>query len=75
MRVLFLLVPLALSGCIQQFESAPVTLQTERGQVVCQLYGINQVVYDTATAWPSNMTEEEADAYCVAEGNRLLPAS
>lgn len=74
MRAVFLLAPFALAGCIQQYESQPVTLQTEAGQVICQLYGMNQVVYDTAIAWPETMTEEAADGYCVAEGNRILNA-
>lgn len=75
MRAIVLLIPLALSGCIslKTFESEPVQLQTPKGEVVCQLYGINQTSHDTAIAWPEAMTEEEADGYCLAEGTRRLP--
>ncbi|CAM4087023.1 hypothetical protein [Palleronia rufa] len=73
MRALFLLAPFALAGCTQ-YESLPVTLRTDGGQVTCQLYGINQVYFDTAISWPETMTEKVADGYCVAEGRRILNA-
>lgn len=62
----------ALAGCsIKQFESAPVTVQTPKGPVVCQLYTRNMVEWDRAISRPDSMGVQEADAICVAEGKRI----
>ncbi|TDL74233.1 hypothetical protein E2L08_16110 [Palleronia sediminis] len=69
-----LALPLVLSACISErsFESEPVVLQSDRGPVTCQLYGINQVMLDRALTRPAVMSDEEANAICRAEGYRLL---
>ena len=60
------------SGCtIASLETEPVTLKTDKGEVVCQLYDRNTVIFDRAIHMPHAMHIEEADALCRAEGDRL----
>lgn len=67
---------LILTGCLspQYFESDPVKLTTPKGVVICQLYKQNQVIWDRAIDRPESMSVAEADAYCIAEGQRRLEA-
>ena len=59
-------------GCtITSFETEPVTLKTNKGEVVCQLYERNTVIFDRVIHMPHAMHVEEADALCRAEGERL----
>jgi hypothetical protein len=60
------------SGCTtKSFETEPVTLKTDKGDVVCQLYGRNTVIFDHVIHMPHAMHVEEANALCRAEGERL----
>ncbi len=74
--VLFLPLVAGLSGCIpspEDVESAPVKVQTPKGEVTCQLYRLDRVIWDRATDFPADkMSVPEADAYCKQEGQRRL---
>jgi len=60
------------SGCTtKSFETEPVTLKTDKGDVVCQLYDRNTVIFDHVIHMPHAMHVEEANALCRAEGERL----
>lgn len=67
-------VSVALAGCVspQALETEPVTLKTPKGVVTCQLYTLDQVTWDRATAWPKGLTAEKADRLCREEGARRL---
>ncbi|WP_170480607.1 hypothetical protein [Ruegeria arenilitoris] len=73
-----LTVPLVavLSGCIptpEDLETTPVTVQTPKGEVTCQLYRQDRVSWDRAINFPATkMSVPEADAYCRQEGQRRL---
>ncbi len=73
-----LLLPIlaGLSACVpspEKLESEPVTVQTPKGAVTCQLYTRNTVIWDRAIDFPATkMSVAEADAYCKQEGQRLL---
>ena len=60
------------SGCtLASFETEPVTLKTDKGEVVCQLYDRHTVIFDRVIHMPYAMYVEEADALCRAESERL----
>ena len=62
-----------LAGCIgdpRDYETTPVSLETSKGTVVCQLYTPERVLWDRSISRPQNMTVEEADNICRAEGER-----
>ena len=60
------------SGCtLASFETEPVTLKTDKGEVVCQLYDRYTVIFDRVIHMPYAMHIAEADALCRAEGERL----
>ena len=62
---------LALSACTpKDYESAPVTLNTPQGPVVCQLYTKNMLDWDRSISRPNAMSVETADALCKEEGRR-----
>jgi hypothetical protein len=54
------------------YETEPVTLQTDKGEVVCQLYSAKSVILDRALHMPHAMHIAEADALCRAEGERRM---
>ncbi len=54
------------------FETDPVTLTTDMGDVVCQLYSNKTVVLDRAIHMPRAMHVGEADALCHQEGERRM---
>ncbi len=61
----------ALAACSpKQFESAPVTVDTAQGPVVCQLYTKNLTDWDRSISHPDAMSVAEADRVCEAEGLR-----
>jgi hypothetical protein len=61
------------SGCTPaDFETDPVTLTTDMGDVVCQLYSNKTVVLDRAIHMPHAMHVGEADALCRQEGERRM---
>ena len=66
----------ALSGCIDQqsFATTPVQVETEKGTVICQLYTLDQVLWDEAIAVPAGMSIQEGNRVCISEGNRRLTA-
>lgn len=51
-------------------ETTPVQVATEKGVVTCQLYTRDQVLWDRSINRPTSMDVREADAVCIAEGNR-----
>ena len=65
---------LALTGCIDpaDYETAPVTVETAKGPVVCQLYRKRQVIWDEAISIPPGMSIKEGDQICINEGKRRL---
>ncbi|MDB9965977.1 hypothetical protein OAD55_05365 [Planktomarina temperata] len=54
------------------YETDPVTLETDKGDVICQLYDNNAVILDRAFHMPHAMHIAEADALCRAEGERRM---
>ncbi|MDB2598239.1 hypothetical protein N9Y08_02690 [Paracoccaceae bacterium] len=76
MRLLFLCLFCALfaiTGCAnkQAHETTPIRLKTPEGLVVCQLYALDLIMWDTSITRPKSMSKETADKICVAEGARL----
>lgn len=67
-----------LAGCSadpRSYETAPVQLETTKGIVTCQLYTRERVLWDRSINRPDNMSVEEADETCRAEGFRQKNAS
>lgn len=63
----------ALSACSldpERYKSAPVTVDTPQGQVICQLYTKEIVEWDRAISRPQDMSVATADAYCLKEGQK-----
>lgn len=61
------------TGCtIASFETTPVTVETEKGPVVCQLYQMDRVDWDRSIDHPNSISVPEADAICRAEGHRII---
>jgi hypothetical protein len=54
------------------YETDPVTLETDKGDVICQLYDKKAVILDRAIHMPHAMHIAEADALCRAEGERRM---
>ena len=54
------------------YETDPVTLETDKGDVICQLYDKKAVILDRAIHMPHAMHIAEADALCRAEGERWM---
>mgnify|MGYP000102798392 FL=1 len=54
------------------YETDPVTLETDKGDVICQLYDNNAVILDCAIHMPHAMHIAEADALCRAEVERRM---
>ena len=54
------------------YETEPVTLETDEGEVICQLYTHSSVILDRAIHMPHAMHVAEADALCRAEGERRM---
>ena len=52
------------------YETDPVTLETDKDDVICQLYDKKAVLLDRAIHMPHAMHIAEADALCRAEGER-----
>ena len=76
MRLLFLCLFCALftiTGCAnkKEHETTPIRLKTPEGLVVCQLYALDLIMWDTSITRPKSMSKETADKICVAEGARL----
>jgi len=54
------------------YETDPATLETDKGDVICQLYDKKAVLLDRAIHMPHAMHIAEADALCRAEGERWM---
>lgn len=73
----FLLMTLAflsVSACSvgpKAFETEPVKVPTEKGDVLCQLYTRNSVTWDRSISHPQNMDVREADDICFKMGYEL----
>lgn len=52
------------------WETAPVTVQSPQGEVVCQLYSKEITTWDRAISRPDTMSVAQGDAICRAEGVR-----
>lgn len=76
MRLLFLCLFCALFAITgyankKEHETTPIRLKTPEGLVVCQLYALDLIMWDTSITRPKSMSKETADKICVAEGARL----
>lgn len=63
----------ALSACSidpKDYETAPVTVQSAQGPVVCQLYTKSMVRWDRSITRPEGMSVANADAICLKEGQK-----
>lgn len=73
-QIMLLLAVVTLSACSPaMFETAPVTVETQYGQVTCQLYTKEIVQWDRPVDWPTGMTVEHAFNVCQTEGIREQP--
>ena len=63
-----------LVGCAGKanFETAPVTVSTGKGDVICQLYRLDNVLWDEAISVPAGMSIKTGDALCKQRGELLL---
>lgn len=60
-----------LAGCNKtEFETAPVALDTPQGEVICQLYRRDMVMWDRALSRPAAMSDATASQLCIDEGRR-----
>lgn len=69
---------IALSGCAVnrvRYESVPVKVATSQGQVLCQLYTVNSVMWDEAIVVPEGMLITTGNSICHNEGLRLRQIS
>ena len=46
----------------------PIRLNTPEGLVVCQLYSLDLIMWDTSITRPKSISKETADKICIAEG-------
>lgn len=70
---LFAAAAACLAGCTidpKNYETAPVTVSSPQGPVVCQLYTPDLVTWDRAIDRPAGMSVQAADALCLEEGKR-----
>jgi len=66
---------LVASGCDRtSYETKPVVLNTVSGEVACQLYTVERTYWDHAVLYPEALTRAQADAICLAEGERQKAA-
>lgn len=62
-----------LAGCVSPpyaYETKPVKIASAKGDVTCQFYTTDYVVWDRAIDLPASMTVAEADAICFEAGKR-----
>ncbi len=65
---------LALSACSlgpEAFETEPVRVPTDQGDVYCQLYTRNSVTWDRSIRHPESMSVNQADDICFDMGYKL----
>lgn len=64
-----LILTIGLAGCSPRFyESAPIYVYTPQGEVVCQLYTKEEVLWDRSINRPDSMSVQKADNICINEG-------
>ena len=65
----------SLTACVvpspRDYETDPVTLNTSKGPVVCQLYTANLTAWDRSVGRPEDMTVAEADKICRDHGKKM----
>ncbi|MTH78852.1 hypothetical protein GL286_14055 [Paracoccus aestuariivivens] len=64
---------LSFSACSNDpadYETPVVTVKTEAGDVTCQLYRRDMVLWDRALTKPATLSDEAANAACRNEGGR-----
>lgn len=63
-----------LTGCIDpaNYATTPVSVTTETGTVVCQLYRTNNVLWDEAISIPPGMSISTGDAICKNKGHSII---
>ena len=63
-----------LTGCIDpaNYAATPVSVTTETGTVVCQLYRTNNVLWDEAIPIPPGMSISTGDAICKNKGHSII---
>ena len=52
----------------KNYETTPVTVDSAKGPVTCQLYTKEMLTWDRAIGHSGSMSVEEADAICKAKG-------
>lgn len=75
--ILTLLLLTGLSACTvgpKAFETEPVKVPTDQGDVYCQLYTRNSVTWDRSISHPPTMDVREADDICFEIGVELARA-
>jgi len=63
-----------LAGCVDpaNHPTAHVSVNTQSGTVVCQLYRTNTVLWDEAISVPPNMSISTGDAICENKGRSII---
>ena len=64
---------ISISACSNDptdYETDQVSLTTPQGEVTCQLYRRDMVLWDRAVTRPAGMTDEAANQACRNEGTR-----
>ena len=63
-----------LVGCIDpvNFETDPVKVSTGKGDVICQLYRLDDITWDRAISVPAGMSIKTGDALCKQRGELLI---
>ena len=63
-----------LAGCIDpaNYTTAPVSVTTQSGTVVCQLYRTYTVLWDRAISVPPHMSISTGNAICENKGRSII---
>ena len=73
-KILKLVISTARTGCIDpaNYATTPVSVTTETGTVICQLYRTNNVLWDEAISIPPGMSISTGDAICKNKGHSII---
>ena len=65
-----------LSACVNvnDFETDPIMVKTEAGDVWCQLYTHQKVMFDKSISYPDSLTRQQADSICISKGEEVAKA-
>ena len=55
----------------KEHETTPIRLNTPEGLLVCQLYALDFIMWDTSITRLKSMIKETANKICISEGARL----